>query len=183
MSAESNDPSAASTAAAVSTAAAAVPALNEDHTHTDFPSAAVLSDPFQPVLLLLPKSRSLEQQAAGGTAGGGGRKQKISPLIGLFGPHVRAEILHKIKIKWYVDDAHLMRIVCGLHLMSASCTSNISGVPPCFIGVMYDSHLNTEAATLAAIMARMTEAISAINNTDQPFAKCQVKHTPLHRYS
>jgi hypothetical protein len=76
----------------------------------------------------------------------------------------------------YTDDAHLMRLLCGLHLLSASCTSNATGVPPRFIGVMYDSHLSTEAATVATCMARLNEAVYAINNGEQPFAKCQVRH-------
>jgi hypothetical protein len=64
------------------------------------PSSAVVGDPFQPVLLLLPKSRSLDNMPPAGTSG----KQKVSPLIGLFGPSMRPEVLQKIKVtrrRWH----------------------------------------------------------------------------------
>ncbi len=80
-----------------------------------------------------------------------------------------------LQVKWYTDDAHLMRILCSLHLLSASCSSNVSGVPPRFIGLLYDARLSSEAATLAAVMARLSEAVYTINNHEEPFAKCQVR--------
>ncbi len=58
------------------------------------PSSAVVGDPVQPDLLLLPKSRSLDNMPPAGTSG----KQKVSPLIGLFGPSMRPEVLQKIKV-------------------------------------------------------------------------------------
>ena len=58
-------------------------------------SSAVLGDPFQPVILLLPRRRNLEhmQQSGASTA------QQKHALLGLFGPTMKAEVLNKIQIK------------------------------------------------------------------------------------
>jgi hypothetical protein len=145
-------------------------------------TAAIVGDPFQPVLLLLPKSRNSASAATAGASGGGGgsssKKGAAPPLVGLFGPHLNAAVLQKIKIKWYDDDQHLLKLLCALHLQSARCPSNVSGVPPRFVGLLYDARLSTEAAHVALVMARLSEAIAAINYTSQEggaFARCQVR--------
>jgi hypothetical protein len=101
---EAIDPSASisSSIAGVSTAAASVPISSEMNGMMNVPPPSILGDPFQPVLLILPKSRSLEQISTNNTntnTSGMSNKQKISPLIGLFGPRMRPEVLQKIKIK------------------------------------------------------------------------------------
>jgi hypothetical protein len=146
-------------------------------------TAAIVGDPFQPVLLLLPKSRNSASAAPAGAIGGGGggggsKKGAAPPLVGLFGPHLNAAVLQKIKIKWYDDDQHLLKLLCALHLQSARCPTNVSGVPPRFVGLLYDARLSTEAAHVALVMARLSEAIAAINYTSQEggaFARCQVR--------
>lgn len=182
---------------------------------TAAPSAGVRGDPFQPVLLLLPRRRNLETMQS---AGASNQAQQKSALIGLFGPAMQADVLNNIKIKsvradvrcsqdtrltnrsrstfcalsllrllparstirlfvfrWYTDGAHLLKLICDLHLQSSSSPSNIFGVPPRFVGVLYDHTLSSEAGTLAIVMARLCEAIVTINRVEQhQFAPCQV---------
>ena len=63
---------------------------------TAAPSAGVRGDPFQPVLLLLPRRRNLETMQS---AGASNQAQQKSALIGLFGPAMQADVLNNIKIK------------------------------------------------------------------------------------
>jgi len=56
----------------------------------------VRGDPFQPVLLLLPRRRNLETMQS---AGASNQAQQKSALIGLFGPAMQADVLNNIKIK------------------------------------------------------------------------------------
>jgi len=191
LAAEAIDPAAAVAAAESSAAAvAAAPAAGSSSDGQAAPvapaaaealvppvAAALVGDPFQPVLLLLPKSRNTA--ASGGVRGRGGPP----PLVGLFGPHLNAAVLQKIKIKWYDNEEHLLSLLCHLHLLSASCSSNVSGVPPRFVGVLYDARLSSEAAHLAVVMARLSEAVVAINNSSEQagsFAKCQALFVMSH---
>jgi len=81
-----------------------------------------------------------------------------------------------LPVRWYTDGAHLLKLICDLHLQSSSSPSNISGVPPRFVGVLYDHTLSSEAGTLAIVMARLCEAIATINRVEQQqFAPCQVR--------
>lgn len=78
--------------------------------------------------------------------------------------------------RWYTDGAHLLKLICDLHLQSSSSPSNILGVPPRFVGVLYDHTLSSEAGALAIVMARLCEAIATINRVEQQqFAPCQVR--------
>ena len=70
---------------------------------TAAPSAGVRGDPFQPVLLLLPRRRNLETMQS---AGASNQAQQKSALIGLFGPAMQADVLNNIKIKSVHAAAH-----------------------------------------------------------------------------
>ena len=86
--------------------------------------------------------------------------------------------------RWYENDSDLYRILCQLHSYSAGSSANTSeGVPPRFIGVMYDHKLSNEAARIALILGRLCEALVAIRRIDgktSTFVPCQALFVMSH---
>ena len=83
-------------------------------------------------------------------------------------------MLKNIHLKWYADDADLLRILCHLHQLGADSPSNLMKTPPRFIGLLYDSKLNVEAARVVLMVARLCEALASMQTGTKPFAPVQV---------
>jgi len=165
-------------------------------------------DPLQTVVLILPRRRQFGQvmndAGSSGNAtscsgsGVSASQSQSKAIFGLFGreaEELNLREVNKIKIKWYGDDADLMKIVCSLQLLSPAAThasnatkqssvvnpsddvpstlgelessSTLLPPPPCLIALMYDSVLSTDASRVAMLMARYAEAIATINSNHE----------------
>lgn len=61
--------------------------------------------------------------------------------------------------RWYSNEHDLLSIVRSLHEYHPLAQNNTLGVPPRFIGLLYDHQLSNEAVKVNLVMARFAEAM------------------------